>query len=56
MARTRNWKLILSESHEPELYKMDGGHIERENLYGEAQYKRSLKSWNKKSKPFGNGK
>jgi hypothetical protein len=26
MARTRNWKLILSESRDPELYKMDGGH------------------------------
>ncbi len=38
MARTRNWKLILSESHEPELYKMDGGYTENENLYGQAQY------------------
>jgi hypothetical protein len=39
MARTRNWKLILSESRAPELYKMDGGHVERENLYGQAQYR-----------------
>ncbi len=38
MARTRDWKLILSESHEPELYKMDGGYTEKENLYGQAQY------------------
>ena len=38
MARTRNWKLILSESHEPELYRMDGGHFETENLYGQEQY------------------
>lgn len=39
MARTRNWKLILSESQKPELYKMDGGHVEKENLYGKSQYK-----------------
>jgi len=39
MARTRNWKLILSESHEPELYRMDGRHVERENLYGQEEYK-----------------
>jgi arylsulfatase A-like enzyme len=38
MARTRNWKLILSESHEPELYQMNGCHAEKENLYGQAQY------------------
>lgn len=39
MARTRNWKLIISETHKPELYKMDGGHIERQDLYGELQYR-----------------
>jgi arylsulfatase A-like enzyme len=38
MARTRNWKLILSESHEPELYRMDNDHAEKENLYGQAPY------------------
>ena len=38
MARTRNWKLILSESHEPELYQMNGGYIERQNVYGQKQY------------------
>ena len=39
MARTRDWKLILSESREPELYKMDRGHVEKENVYGQAQYR-----------------
>jgi arylsulfatase A-like enzyme len=39
MARTREWKLILSESHEPELYHMDGGYIERQNVYGLEQYR-----------------
>ena len=39
MARTRNWKLIKSETHPPELYHMNGGYIERENLYGQDQYK-----------------
>ena len=38
MVRNRNWKLIISETHEPELYFMDGGHTERENLYGNAEY------------------
>ena len=38
MARTGDWKLIISETHEPELYHMDGGHTERKNLYGEEQY------------------
>jgi hypothetical protein len=39
MARTRNWKLIKSETHPPELYHMNGGYIERENLYGQDRYK-----------------
>jgi arylsulfatase A-like enzyme len=40
MARTRDWKLIISETHEPELYHMDGGHNERKNLYGQEQYRK----------------
>jgi len=39
MARTRDWKLIISESQEPELYHMEGGYFERKNLYGQEQYK-----------------
>ena len=38
MARTREWKLILSETHSPELYHMNGGTIERQNLYGQSRY------------------
>lgn len=47
MARNLNWKLILNETREPELYFMNGGHIERENLYGNSKYEdiyQSLKS------------
>jgi arylsulfatase A-like enzyme len=45
MARTRDWKFIQSESRPPELYRMDGGWIERENLAGRpenAAIRRSL--------------
>jgi arylsulfatase A-like enzyme len=38
MVRNRNWKLIVSETRKSELYFMDGGHIERENLYGKPEY------------------
>ena len=38
MMRDRNWKLILSETREPELYKMDGKCIETQNLYGQSQF------------------
>jgi len=38
MLRNRDWKLIISETREPELYFMDGGHVERENLYGKPEY------------------
>jgi len=48
MARTRNWKLILSESHDPELYKMDGGHVEKENLYGQTPYQQVAKELEQK--------
>ena len=39
MARTRSWKLILSETHPPELYHMDGGWAERENLAGASSHR-----------------
>ena len=32
MMRTRDWKFILSESRPPELYRMNGGWIEPENV------------------------
>lgn len=32
MARTRRWKLILNETRPPELYRMDGEWVERENV------------------------
>ena len=38
MVRNRNWKLIMSETRDPELYHMNGGHIERLNLYNDARY------------------
>ena len=38
MIRNREWKLLLSESRPPELYRMDGGWIERKNLAGDKQY------------------
>ena len=39
MARTKNWKLIVSESDKPELYFMNDKNVERENLFGKASYK-----------------
>ena len=36
MIRSREWKLILNEGHEPELYKMDGGQVEKGNVAGQA--------------------
>ena len=48
MVRDRNWKLILSETHEPELYKMDGKHIETQNLYGQSQYRQKFIELEKK--------
>ncbi len=38
MTRNRDWKLLLSESRPPELYRMDGGWIERKNLAGDKEY------------------
>ena len=32
MARTREWKFLLSESRPPELYRMNDGWVERENV------------------------
>lgn len=38
MVRTKDWKLIVSETQAPELYHMNGKNIERQNLYGEEMY------------------
>jgi hypothetical protein len=38
MIRTREWKFILSESRPPELYRMDGGWVERENVADRSEY------------------
>lgn len=34
MVRTREWKMVLSETRPPELYRMGAGWVERENLAG----------------------
>jgi len=38
MIRTRDWKLIISDTHEPELYRMNGHRQERQNLYGSTEH------------------
>lgn len=38
MARTKDWKLILSETHPPELFYMDGGWTEGNNLAADPQH------------------
>jgi arylsulfatase A-like enzyme len=38
VVRSREWKFIRSESRPPELYKMDGGWIEKENVAEKPEY------------------
>ena len=38
MARTREWKLVLNEEGPPELYRMNGGHVEQANVAGGKEY------------------
>jgi choline-sulfatase len=38
MIRTREWKILLSESRPPEFYQMNGGWVERKNLAGDKEY------------------
>jgi arylsulfatase A-like enzyme len=40
MIRTREWKLILSGSRPPELYRMNGGWVEQKNLADDKQHAR----------------
>lgn len=54
MIRDKNWKLILSETHDPELYNMEGKHIETGNLYGLAQYRQKFAELEAKLKTFKN--
>jgi arylsulfatase A-like enzyme len=47
MVRNKDWKLIVSETHSPELYFMNGGNIERENLYGKPEHEAVYQSLKK---------
>ena len=38
VVRTREWKMILSETRAPELYRMNGAWVERENIADNAQW------------------
>lgn len=38
MIRNQDWKLILNESHPAELYKMDGGRVEKQNIADQPQF------------------
>lgn len=38
MVRSKDWKLIVSQTHAPELYAMQGANVEHENLFGDPQY------------------
>jgi arylsulfatase A-like enzyme len=42
MIRDRDWKLIINATHDPELYKLDGAFIERENIYGQSGYRQKF--------------
>jgi hypothetical protein len=44
MARTKEWKLILNESRPPELYRMNGGWIELENIANDPAHAEILES------------
>ena len=57
MARTRDWKLILSETHPPELYHMGTGWTERNNVAKNPQYadiRRDLTAQANKTWPWTN--
>jgi hypothetical protein len=43
MIRSREWKLLLSESRPPELYCMNGGWVEPRNVAGEKEHARVRK-------------
>ena len=38
MIRSQEWKFILNETHKPELYRMDGGRVEKGNVADKAEY------------------
>jgi hypothetical protein len=52
MIRSQEWKLLMSESRPPELYHMNGGWIERENVFNNNSFanvrrdlEKRLKEW-----------
>lgn len=52
MIRNHDWKLILNEDDEPELYNLDGGHYEQNNVINSPQHtgtrhelERKLSTW-----------
>ena len=52
MARNKEWKMVLNEEGPPELYRMNGGHVERANVAGRKEYadvrrgmEKSLSQW-----------
>ncbi len=48
MARTNDWKLILNESRPPELYRVAGGWIERENVASKREHRKVRQSLEQK--------
>ena len=38
MVRTPEWKLVMTESRGPELYRVDGGVVERENVADRSEH------------------
>ena len=52
VARNKEWKLVLNEEGPPELYHMNGGHVEKANVAGRKEYadvrrnmEKSLTQW-----------
>ena len=52
MIRTRDWKLILSETRSPELYHMNGGWTEKENVADDPAFADILTSLKAKLEKF----
>ena len=52
VARNKEWKMVLNEEGPPELYHMNGGHVERANVAGKKEHagirrdmEKSLSNW-----------
>jgi len=48
MVRNLNWKFIQTDGYPSELYRMDGGWIERENLAEKSEYAYLVSKFEKK--------